>query len=149
MAARCGELLEQIAGEHGWEVVAKGVMPDHVDLFVRVGPTDAPARVVRAFKGRTARMLRAGFALPWPAREGVVVAVVFGRLGRVGVGVGGAPLHRASVGCGGVVRRACVLGCVPRRGSTSRWRRVWKLTVSCTTRRCKNAGMGGRRARPA
>lgn len=61
VAARCGELLEQVAGERGWEVVAKEVMPDHVHLFVRVGPTEAPAQVVRAFKGRTARVLRAGF----------------------------------------------------------------------------------------
>ena len=58
VAARCGELLEQIAAEHGWQIVAKEVMPDHVHLFVRVGPTDAPAQVVRAFKGRTARVLR-------------------------------------------------------------------------------------------
>ena len=61
MAARCGELLEQIAAEHGWEIVANEVMSDHVHLFVRVGPTDAPAWVVRAFKGRTARVLRAEF----------------------------------------------------------------------------------------
>lgn len=61
MAAPCGELLEQVADEHGWEIVAKEVMPDHVHLFVRVGPTDAPAQVVRAFTGRTARVLRAEF----------------------------------------------------------------------------------------
>ena len=36
-------------------------MPDHGHLFVRVGPTDAPASVVRAFKGRTARVLRQEF----------------------------------------------------------------------------------------
>ena len=61
VARRCAELLEQIAGERGWQIVAKEVMPDHVHLFVRVGPTDAPAQVVRAFKGRTARVLRAEF----------------------------------------------------------------------------------------
>lgn len=61
VAVRCTELLEQIADEHGWQIVAKEVMPDHVHLFVRVGPTDAPAVVVRAFKGRTARVLRAEF----------------------------------------------------------------------------------------
>jgi putative transposase len=61
VAARCGELLEQIAGEHGWEIVAKEVMPDHVHVFVRVGPTDAPASVVRVFKGRTARVWRQEF----------------------------------------------------------------------------------------
>ncbi|MDT5413045.1 MAG: REP-associated tyrosine transposase [Mycobacterium sp.] len=55
MAARCSELLDQIAAEHGWEIVAKEVVSDHVHLFVRVGP-------VRAFKGRTARALRAEFA---------------------------------------------------------------------------------------
>ena len=61
VAVRCGELVEQIAAGHGWEIVAKEVMPDHVRLFVRVGPTDAPAAVVGAFKGRTARLLRAEF----------------------------------------------------------------------------------------
>jgi putative transposase len=61
VARRLSELLEQVADEHGWEIVAKEVMPDHVHLFVRVGPTDAAASVVRAFKGRTARVLRQEF----------------------------------------------------------------------------------------
>ena len=61
VARRCDELLELIADAHGWQIVAKEVMPDHVHLFVRVGPTDAPAQVVRAFKGRTARVLRQEF----------------------------------------------------------------------------------------
>jgi putative transposase len=50
-----------MAAERGWEIVAKEVMPDHVDLFVRVGPTDAAAAVVRAFTGRSARVLRVEF----------------------------------------------------------------------------------------
>jgi putative transposase len=62
VAARCGQLLEQIAVEDGGEIVAKEVMPDHVHLCVRVGPTDAPAQVVHAFTGRTARVLRQEFA---------------------------------------------------------------------------------------
>ena len=61
VARRLDELIEQIADEHGWQIVAHEVMPDHVHLFVRVGPTDSPAAVVRAFKGRTARVLRAEF----------------------------------------------------------------------------------------
>ena len=61
VAGRCGELLEQVGAECGWQIVAKEVMPGHVHLFVRVGPTDAPAAVVRAFKGRTARVLRQEF----------------------------------------------------------------------------------------
>jgi putative transposase len=61
VARRCDELLEQIAAEHGWQIVAKEVMPDHVHLFVRVGPTEAPAAAVRAFKACTARVLRQGF----------------------------------------------------------------------------------------
>jgi putative transposase len=62
VAARCGQLLEQIAAEHGWEIVATEVMPDPVRLFVRVGPTDAPAQVVWALRGRTARVLGQEFA---------------------------------------------------------------------------------------
>jgi putative transposase len=61
VAHRLNEPLEQIADEHGWQIVAKEVMPDHVHLFVRVCTTDAPAEVVRALKGRTARVLRQEF----------------------------------------------------------------------------------------
>jgi putative transposase len=61
LARRPSELLEQIADEHAWQIVVKEVMPDQVHLFVRVGPTAAPAAVVRAFKGRTARVLRREF----------------------------------------------------------------------------------------
>jgi putative transposase len=55
------ELIARIADEHGWQIVAHEVMPDHVHLFVRVGPTEVPAAVVGAFKGRTARVLRQEF----------------------------------------------------------------------------------------
>ena len=37
--------------------MANGVVHDHVYVCVRVGPLDVPAQVVRAFKGRTARVL--------------------------------------------------------------------------------------------
>lgn len=60
-ARRLDELVVAIAVGHGWEIVAHEVMPDHVHLFVRVGSTEAPAAVVRAFKGRTARVLWAEF----------------------------------------------------------------------------------------
>jgi len=61
VAARCGQRLERIADGHGWEIVAREVVPDHVHRFVRVGASDAPAAVVRAFTGCTARVLRAEF----------------------------------------------------------------------------------------
>ena len=84
VARRLSELLEQIADEHAWQIMAKEVMPDHGHLFVRVGPTDAPAQVVRAFKlgpHRAAAALRvSAFAQP---REGVVVAVVRRGIGRL------------------------------------------------------------------
>ncbi|NTY63374.1 IS200/IS605 family transposase [Mycolicibacterium sphagni] len=61
VAARSGELWEQIADEHGWQVVAKEAMPDHVHPLVRVGSSAAPAVVVCAFKGGTSRVLRQEF----------------------------------------------------------------------------------------
>jgi putative transposase len=48
VARGCAELLEQIAAEHGWQMAATEVMPDHVHLFVSVAG---------AAKGRTARVL--------------------------------------------------------------------------------------------
>jgi putative transposase len=61
VAERLETLLSEIAAEHEWRIVAREVMPDHVHLFVVVGPTDAPAEVVRLFKGRTSRVLRQEF----------------------------------------------------------------------------------------
>lgn len=61
VARRLVELIVAVAAEHGWGIVAHEVMPDHVHLLVRVGTTDAPAALVRAFQGRTARVLRAEF----------------------------------------------------------------------------------------
>jgi putative transposase len=69
------ELLEQNAGEHSWHIVAKEVMPDHMHLFIGVGPADTPVAVVRAFKGRTARMLRQVFSHS-PQPRDLMVAVV-------------------------------------------------------------------------
>jgi putative transposase len=38
------QLREQIAVEHGWQIVAKEVMPDRVHLLVRVGRATDPRR---------------------------------------------------------------------------------------------------------
>jgi putative transposase len=59
VAVSCGELVEQIAAERGGQIVAREVRSDRVHVLVRVGATDAPAAVMRAFQGRTARVLRA------------------------------------------------------------------------------------------
>lgn len=70
VAAGCGELLERIADERRWEMVAQEVMGDHVQLLVRVGPPEAAAQVARAFTGRTARVLGPEFCyLRWFVRE--------------------------------------------------------------------------------
>jgi putative transposase len=61
VARRLDELIIRIAGGPGRLIVAYEVMSDHVDLFVREGPTAAPAAAVRAFNGRTARVLRPEF----------------------------------------------------------------------------------------
>jgi putative transposase len=55
------ELTMQIADEHGWQIVAQDVMPDHVHLLVRVGLADSPAAVVRTLEGRAAQVLRTEF----------------------------------------------------------------------------------------
>lgn len=58
---RLKELVIEKCAEHGWEVVALETMPDHVNLFLRADPTDAPARIAAQLKGYTSRTLRAEF----------------------------------------------------------------------------------------
>jgi putative transposase len=57
------ELPEQIADEHGWQIVANETMLDHMHLFVRVGATDAHPLVYLA-------VLSAAVACPARRRRG-------------------------------------------------------------------------------
>ncbi|MEV4470624.1 MULTISPECIES: IS200/IS605 family transposase [Nonomuraea] len=49
---RFKELIRAEAGEHGWEVVALGVMPDQVRLFVKPGPKHSPSSVALYVAGQ-------------------------------------------------------------------------------------------------
>jgi putative transposase len=54
-------LLHTIAHQHGMEVLAVDVQPDHVHLFVSMPPTLCVADAVKLFKGISARQLRLMF----------------------------------------------------------------------------------------
>lgn len=58
---RLKELITQRCAEREWEIVTLDVMPDHIHLFVRTDPTDAPAFIVNQLKGATSLALRKEF----------------------------------------------------------------------------------------
>lgn len=58
---RLNEILVEKAAEINVQIIQREVMPDHLHLFVKTNPTDAPHYIVRQFKGYTARVLRAEF----------------------------------------------------------------------------------------
>lgn len=55
------ESLQTVAQEKEWEIIALEVMPDHVHLFVSAPPKYAPAEIVKAFKGWSARRVLMAF----------------------------------------------------------------------------------------
>lgn len=59
--ARLEELIRAKADEHGRQIIALKVMPDHVHLFVKPHPKDSPSYVANQFKGFTSHVLRAEF----------------------------------------------------------------------------------------
>jgi putative transposase len=61
VATRCRELIEGKCAEHGWEILALAIQPDHIHLFVRVWPSDSAAVVVKECKGLTSHHLREEF----------------------------------------------------------------------------------------
>ncbi len=99
VARRPDELVEQIAAEHGWGIVAHEVMLDHVQLFVRV---DRPKRQ-RGWCGRSRGALHESCG-PSSRTCGISRRCCghrsIRRLGRLRVGDDGAPLYRASGGRG-------------------------------------------------
>lgn len=55
------DVLRIVANEKGWEIIALEVMPDHVHLFVSAPPKFAPAEIVKALKGWSARRVLMAF----------------------------------------------------------------------------------------
>jgi putative transposase len=58
VAGRLRQLLDEIAVQYGFEVLACEVMPDHAHLFVSAPPQYSPADLAKLFKGITSRRLR-------------------------------------------------------------------------------------------
>jgi len=58
---RLAAILESVASDKGWIIKAKEIAPDHVHLLVEYDEKTAISEVVRAFKGRSSRMVREEF----------------------------------------------------------------------------------------
>jgi putative transposase len=58
---RLFQICSEVANDKDWNIRALEIAPDHVHLFVEIHPTDAINQVVKAFKGRSAYLLRKEF----------------------------------------------------------------------------------------
>lgn len=61
IANRLKELLIEKAGEINVQIENIEIMPDHVHLFVKSVPTNAPHYIVQQLKGYTSRIMRQEF----------------------------------------------------------------------------------------
>ncbi|MBL8131547.1 MAG: IS200/IS605 family transposase [Anaerolineae bacterium] len=61
VAKRLNEICVEVAQENGWTILRLAIQPDHVHLFVEAAPKERPHEIVRAFKGRSSRLLRSEF----------------------------------------------------------------------------------------
>jgi len=58
---RLSAILESVATERGWIIKAKEIAPDHVHILVEYEEQTPICEVVRAFKGRSSKLLRDEF----------------------------------------------------------------------------------------
>jgi putative transposase len=61
IATRMRQICLELSIEKGWDILALEVAPDHVHLFVGCKPSDPAHLVIKAFKGRSANLLRKEF----------------------------------------------------------------------------------------
>jgi putative transposase len=52
------EILNDVAIEHDVDIKALEIMPDHVHLFISFDPRQALHELIKAFKGRSSKILR-------------------------------------------------------------------------------------------
>ncbi len=62
------QVVAQVVGEAGGQVIEVEVMPDHVHLLVEVPPTVPSSKLVQSVKGRSSRVLRSEFPVLRRAR---------------------------------------------------------------------------------
>nr|WP_072623135.1 IS200/IS605 family transposase [Spirulina major] len=58
---RCIDIFHSVAQDKGWIIKVLEVASDHVHLLVEYDPHHSIAQVVKAFKGRSSRLLRREF----------------------------------------------------------------------------------------
>ena len=58
---RCIEIFQSVANDKGWVIKALEVASDHIHLLVEYDPHHSISQVVKAFKGRSSRLLREEF----------------------------------------------------------------------------------------
>lgn len=58
---RLSQILTQVAAERGWIIKCLEIAPDHLHLLVEYDPQTPISSVVKAFKGRSSRLLRQEF----------------------------------------------------------------------------------------
>ena len=59
--SRLSVILHEVATENGWFIKAIEIAPDHVHLLVEHGSQVAIHQIIKAFKGRSSRILRQEF----------------------------------------------------------------------------------------
>lgn len=59
------DALNKRATENGWSIENLEVMPDHVHMFIKAGPTDAVSYIVAQLKGYSSHKLRQKFPSLW------------------------------------------------------------------------------------
>jgi len=80
---RLKQIVRDVCGELGAEIIEMETMPDHIHLLVEVDPRFGIHRLVKRIKGRSSRLLRAEFKslksrLPTPWTNSYFVSTVGG-----------------------------------------------------------------------
>jgi putative transposase len=58
---RLAQILTEVANEKEWIIKCMEIAPDHVHLLVEYDPNTAINQIIKAFKGRSSRLLRQEF----------------------------------------------------------------------------------------
>ena len=58
---RLEHIIQEVADQHGWQIIELAIQPDHVHLFIRSNPYTLPTDMARLIKGRSSHELREAF----------------------------------------------------------------------------------------